>query len=79
VRLIEHRAPRDLVNTYAVQMRQGAVSRDRRDHRELVDGNHGSRPQSMPGEAIPAYVCRRDVGVEIVSLSIELNQSTDSG
>ncbi len=77
VRLIEHRAPRDLVNTYAVQMRQGAVfpAIVMTNSFEVIDGNTRLvAAMKCRAKSIPAYVCAAMSSPELRSLSIELNQ-----
>lgn len=77
VRLIEHRAPRNLVDTYAVQMRQGAVfpAIVVTESFEVVDGNTRlAAATKCRATSIPAYVCAAMSALEIRSLSIELNQ-----
>jgi len=77
VRLIEHRAPRDLVNTYAVQMRQGAVfpAIVVTESFDVIDGNTRlAAAMQCRANSIPAYVCAAVSALEIRSLSIELNQ-----
>ncbi|HYZ79164.1 MAG TPA: hypothetical protein VE596_17495 [Gaiellaceae bacterium] len=77
VRLIEHRAPKDLVSTYAVQMRQGAVfpAIVVTDSFGVIDGNTRlTAAMKCRAKSIPAYVCFAMSALEIRSLSIELNQ-----
>jgi len=77
VRLIEHRAPTDLVNTYAVQMQQGAVfpAIVVTNSFEMIDGNTRlAAAIKCRARSIPAYVCAAMTALEIRSLSIELNQ-----
>lgn len=77
VRLIEHQAPRDLVNMYAVQMRQGAVfpALVVTGSFEVIDGNTRlAAAMKCRAKSIPAYVCGAMSALEIRSLSIELNQ-----
>lgn len=78
VRLTAHRAPKEMVNRYAEQMRAGAtfpaivVS----DQYELVDGNT-RRMAALRNkrEVISAYVCADLSALQARSLSVELNQS----
>lgn len=77
VRLVEHRAPRVMVNTYAVQMQQGAVfpAIVVSDEFGIIDGNTRlAAAIRCRAKSIPAYVCEAMTALEIRSLSIELNQ-----
>jgi ParB-like chromosome segregation protein Spo0J len=78
VRLSEHRAPKEMVDRYAEQMKAGAnfpaiVVNDRW---ELVDGNTRRLAMLKNGQnVIPAYICSDLSALEARSLSVELNQS----
>jgi hypothetical protein len=78
VRFGEHRAPKDMVERYALQMKAGArfpaiVVNERH---ELIDGNTRLASARRNGAtAIAAYVCSDLSALEARSLSVELNQS----
>jgi hypothetical protein len=78
VRLSEHRAPKDMVNRYAIAMKHGAhfpaiVLNDRL---EKIDGNTRLEARIKNGDAtIAAYICHGISALEARSLSVELNQS----
>jgi ParB-like chromosome segregation protein Spo0J len=77
VRLMEHRAPKVIVNAYAVQMQQGAVfpAIVVSDEFGIIDGNTRlAAAIRCRAKSIPAYVCAAMTALEIRSLSIELNQ-----
>jgi len=78
VRLIEHRAPKEMVARYAEQMKRGAVfpAVVVNDKHELIDGNTRLSAARTNGRAtIAAYVCHDVSALEARSLSIELNQT----
>jgi hypothetical protein len=78
VRLIQHRAPADMVARYAQQMRAGAVfpAIVVNERGELIDGNTRRRAAVKVGRStIPAYICRAITPLHARSLSIELNQA----
>jgi len=78
VRLIEHRAPKAMVDRYAEQMKGGAVfpAIVVNDRRELVDGNtRWMAAQRNNRETVAAYVCSDLSALQARSLSVELNQS----
>jgi len=77
VRLIENRAPADMVSRYAQQMKAGAVfpAIVVNDRGELIDGNTRRLASIKAGrEVIAAYVCAGLSALEARSLSVELNQ-----
>jgi ParB/Sulfiredoxin domain len=78
VRLIEHRAPTDMVTRYALQMKAGvafpAIVVNERG--ELIDGNTRRRAAIKAGRSkIPAYICRDLTPLQARALSVELNQA----
>jgi len=78
VRFDEHRAPKQMVDRYAEQMRRGAVfpAIVVTDARELIDGNtRCAAALKNRFTTIPAYVCSGMTSLETRSLSIELNQT----
>ncbi|HET6505621.1 MAG TPA: hypothetical protein VFG42_02420 [Baekduia sp.] len=78
VRLTEHRAPKDMVDRYAEQMKRGAVfpAIVVNDQHELIDGNtRTAAARRNDRETIAAYVCRGVSALEARSLSVELNQT----
>jgi hypothetical protein len=78
VRLLEHRAPKDMVKRYAEQMKSGAVfpAIVVNDKFELIDGNTRWTAAGRNGrETIPAYVCHDVSALQARSLSVELNQT----
>ena len=78
VRLIEHRAPADMVTRYAQQMKAGAVfpAIVVNERGELIDGNTRRRAAKKAGRStIPAYICRELTPLQARSLSVELNQA----
>jgi hypothetical protein len=78
VRLIEHRAPKAMVDRYAEQMKGGATfpAIVVNDRYELVDGNtRWLAAQRNKMHAIAAYVCSDLSALQARSLSVELNQS----
>lgn len=78
VRLIEHRAPREMVARYAEQLKRGAVfpAIVVNDKHELIDGNTRlTAARSNDRSTIPAYVCHDVSALEARSLSVELNQT----
>src|SRR5205085_5078456 len=78
VRLGEHRAPKQMVERYAEQMKRGATfpAIVVNERRELIDGNTRRAAAMKNGAtALPAYVCSGLTALEARSLSIELNQS----
>lgn len=77
VRLIEHRAPAEMVNRYAEQMKAGAVfpAIVVNDRGELIDGNTRRLASIKAGrDVIAAYICAGLSALEARSLSVELNQ-----
>jgi hypothetical protein len=77
-RLSEHRAPREMVDRYAEQMKGGAVfpAIVVNERHELVDGNtRWMAARRIGRETIPAYVCDDLSSLQARSLSVELNQS----
>lgn len=78
VRLIEHRAPKEMVTRYAEQMKRGAVfpAIVVNDKHELIDGNTRlTAARSNGRETIAAYACHDVSALEARSLSVELNQT----
>lgn len=78
VRRSEHRAPKEMVERYAEQMKNGAVfpAIVVNDRRELVDGNtRWAAAKRVKCDAIPAYVCADLTELRARALSVELNQS----
>lgn len=78
VRLDRHRAPKQMVERYAEQMKRGAIFPAIlvNERRELLDGNTRCAAARKNGQtAIAAYVCSGITPLEARSLSIELNQS----
>jgi len=78
VRLIEHRAPTEMVTRYAQQMKAGAVfpAIVVNERGELIDGNTRRRASLKAGRStIPAYVCRNLTPLQARALSVELNQA----
>lgn len=78
VRLGEHRAPKNMVERYAEQMKRGAVfpAIVVTEAYELIDGNTRCAAAMRHGAStIPAYVCSGMSSLETRSLSIELNQT----
>lgn len=78
VRLTEHRAPKDMVDRYAEQMKRGAVfpAIIVNDQHELIDGNtRTAAARRNDRETIAAYVCRGVSALDARSLSVELNQT----
>jgi ParB-like chromosome segregation protein Spo0J len=78
VRLIEHRAPIEMVNRYAQQMKAGAVfpAIVVNERGELIDGNTRRRAALKARRStIPAYICRDLTRLEARALSVELNQA----
>ncbi|MGH8239829.1 MAG: ParB N-terminal domain-containing protein, partial [Steroidobacteraceae bacterium] len=78
VRLIEHRAPADLVTRYAQQMKAGAVfpAIVVNERSELIDGNTRRRAALKAGRStIPTYICRDLTPLQARALSVELNQA----
>lgn len=77
VRLIQNRAPADMVTRFAEQMKAGAqfpaiVLNDRS---ELIDGNTRRQAAHQAGRStISAYICSGLSGLQARSLSVELNQ-----
>ncbi len=77
VRLIENRAPIEMVKRFAEQMKAGAqfpaiVVNDRG---ELIDGNTRRHAALKAGrDTISAYICSGLSGLQARSLSVELNQ-----
>lgn len=78
VRLSKHRAPKEMVERYAEQMKGGAIfpAIVVNDRYEIVDGNtRWMAVRRNRKETIPAYVCANLSALEARSLSVELNQS----
>lgn len=78
VRVGEHRAPKDMVERYAEQMKRGAVfpAIVVNERHEMIDGNtRRAAAAKNRHTAIAAYVCSGMTALEARSLSIELNQS----
>jgi hypothetical protein len=78
VRLSEHRAPKEMVERFAEQMKAGAIfpAIVVNEHRELVDGNTRRMAALKNGhETIAAYICSDLSALQARSLSVELNQS----
>lgn len=78
VRLIEHRAPADMVTRYAQQMKAGAVfpAIVVNERGELIDGNTRRHAALKAGRSsIPAYICRDLTRLQARALSVELNQA----
>lgn len=78
VRLIEHRAPTEMVNRYSQQMNAGAVfpAIVVNERGELIDGNTRRRAALKAGRStMPAYICRDLTPLQARALSVELNQA----
>jgi len=78
VRFGEHRAPKEMVDRYAEQMKAGAVFPAIlvNDRYEIVDGNtRWLAAKRNRKETIAAYVCSDLSALQARSLSVELNQS----
>jgi hypothetical protein len=78
VRLIEHRAPTDMVTRYGQQMKAGAVfpAIVLNERGELIDGNTRRRAALKAGRStIPAYICQGLTPLQARALSVELNQA----
>lgn len=78
VRRSEHRAPKEMVERYAEQMKNGAIfpAIVVNDRRELVDGNtRWAAAKRIKRDTIPAYVCADLTALRARALSVELNQS----
>jgi hypothetical protein len=78
VRLIEHRAPTEMVTRYAQQMKAGAVfpAVVVNERGELIDGNTRRRAALKAGRStVPAYICRDLTPLQARALSVELNQA----
>ncbi|MEA2372116.1 MAG: ParB/Sulfiredoxin domain [Solirubrobacteraceae bacterium] len=78
VRLGKHRAPKEMVERYAEQMKGGAIfpAIVVNDRYEIVDGNtRWMAVRRNRKETIPSYVCANLSALEARSLSVELNQS----
>lgn len=78
VRRSEHRAPEEMVERFAEQMRNGAVfpAIVVNDRRELVDGNtRWAAARRTRRSTIRAYVCADLTALRARALSVELNQS----
>ncbi len=78
VRLIDHRAPKALVDRYAEQMKAGAVfpAIVVNDRYEIVDGNtRWTAVRRNKRDVVAAYVCSDLSALDARSLSVELNQS----
>jgi hypothetical protein len=77
VRRSEHRAPKDMVERYAEQMKNGATfpAIVVNENYELVDGNtRWAATRIIKRSTIAAYVCENLTALEARSLSVELNQ-----
>jgi ParB-like chromosome segregation protein Spo0J len=78
VRHSEHRAPREMVERYAEQMKNGATfpAIVVNEYYELVDGNtRWAAAKQNKRTSLPAYVCENLTSLQARSLSVELNQS----
>jgi hypothetical protein len=78
VRLIEHRAPAEMVTRYAQQMKAGAVfpAIVINEQGDLIDGNTRRRAAVKAGQStVAAYICRDLTPIQARSLSVELNQA----
>jgi hypothetical protein len=78
VRLIEHRAPTEMVGRYAQQMKAGATfpAIVLNERGELIDGNTRRRAAIKAGRStIPAYICHALTPLQARALSVELNQA----
>ena len=78
VRLIEHRAPTEMVTRYAQQMKAGALfpAIVVNERGELIDGNTRRCAALKAGHStIPAYICRGLTRLQARALSVELNQA----
>jgi hypothetical protein len=77
VRLIEHRAPVEMVARFAEQMKAGAAfpAIVVNDRGELIDGNTRRLAALKVGkDTISAYICSDVSALQARSLSVELNQ-----
>ncbi|MBJ7519099.1 MAG: ParB N-terminal domain-containing protein [Solirubrobacteraceae bacterium] len=78
VRLGAHRAPKEMVDRYAEQMKAGAIfpAIVVNDRYELIDGNTRTAAARRNGKTtIATYVCANLSSLEARSLSVDLNQS----
>lgn len=78
VRLGDHRAPRDMVDRYAEQMRAGAIfpAIVVNERYELIDGNtRRAAALKNKQDLISAYICSDLSATQARSLSVELNQA----
>lgn len=78
VRLIENRAPAEMVTRYAEQMKAGALfpAIVLNERGELIDGNTRRLAALKAGRpTIAAYICRGLTSLQARSLSVELNQA----
>jgi hypothetical protein len=78
VRLIDHRAPKEMVARYAQQMKAGAIfpAIVVNERGELIDGNTRRRAALKTGlSSVPAYICRDLTPLQARALSVELNQA----
>lgn len=78
VRLIENRAPAEMVARYAQQMKAGAIfpAIVVNERGELIDGNTRKRAALKAGRStIAAYICHNMTPLQARSLSVELNQA----
>lgn len=78
VRLIENRAPAEMVIRYAQQMKAGTVfpAIVLNERGELIDGNTRRRAALKANKTtIAAYICRGLTPLQARSLSVELNQA----
>lgn len=78
VRLSKHRAPKEIVDRYAEQMKAGAIfpAIVVNDRYEIVDGNSRWLASKLNKRGtIAAYVCSDLTALQARSLSVELNQS----
>ena len=78
VRLSEHRAPQDRVESYANAMAGGAIfpAIVVNDRHEIIDGNtRWGATDKNGGTTIAAYICHDISPLDARSLSVELNQA----
>lgn len=78
VRLSKHRAPKEIVDRYAEQMKAGAIfpAVVVNERYEIVDGNsRWLATKRVKRDTIAAYVCYDLTALQARSLSVELNQS----
>lgn len=78
VRLIEHRAPQDRVESYAYAMAGGTIfpAIVVNDRHEIIDGNtRWGATRRNGAKTIAAYICHDVNPLDARSLSVELNQA----